>query len=196
MKPKCNYFSLQVGLAPGKTWKQSAPAALPRARRPGAPQQKPLPNVRLSEGARRPPGRGGSGPPPRLGHSLEQRAPVALTQDGARQFSAPLAQLALPVIPRPALPSANMAPSRPTLAPARTKYGGFPSVSIVPASYALPRWLQRLRLRRRKDGGSDCGRLNSSEAAKAAHKEAGARSAGRRRHGLAAGGRPDAAGGV
>ncbi|XP_069729701.1 CDK5 regulatory subunit-associated protein 2 isoform X2 [Phaenicophaeus curvirostris] len=39
---------------------------------------------------------------------------------------------------------------------------------------APPRWLQRLHPRRRKDGGSDCRCLNSSEAAKAAHKGAAA----------------------
>ncbi|XP_030362738.1 CDK5 regulatory subunit-associated protein 2 isoform X3 [Strigops habroptila] len=66
-----------------------------------------------------------------------------------------------------------MAPARSPSAAALTKHGGSPSVSIMPASHAPPRRLQRLHLRRRKDGGSDCGCLNSSEAAKAAHKGAG-----------------------
>lgn len=38
-----------------------------------------------------------------------------------------------------------------------------------------PRLLRRLQRARRKDGGSDCGRLNSREAAKAAHKGGGRR---------------------
>ncbi|KAM6336977.1 CDK5 regulatory subunit-associated protein 2 isoform 4-T4 [Alca torda] len=71
-----------------------------------------------------------------------------------------------------------MAPARPTSAAARSKHGGSPLVSIVLGSDAPPPWLQRLHHRRRKDGGSDCGRLNSSEAAKAAHKGAGALTAG------------------
>ncbi|KAM6243875.1 CDK5 regulatory subunit-associated protein 2 isoform 2-T2 [Porphyrio hochstetteri] len=66
----------------------------------------------------------------------------------------------------------------PNYSAARSKHGGFPSVSIVPALRPLPRRLRRLHLRRRKDGGSDCGRLNSSGAAKAAHKGAGALAAG------------------
>lgn len=73
----------------------------------------------------------------------------------------------------PALPSANMAPTLPPPPAALIKQGGSSSVSIVPALCALPRWLQRLQLARRKDGGSDCGRLNSREAAKSAHKGAG-----------------------
>ncbi|KAM8995690.1 CDK5 regulatory subunit-associated protein 2 isoform 4-T4 [Ara ararauna] len=54
----------------------------------------------------------------------------------------------------------------------------FPFSFYMPAPHSLPRWLQRLRLRRRKDGGSDCGCLNSSGAAKAAHKGAGAAAGG------------------
>ncbi|XP_074464555.1 CDK5 regulatory subunit-associated protein 2 isoform X2 [Larus michahellis] len=66
-----------------------------------------------------------------------------------------------------------MAPARPTSAAARSKHGGSLLVSIVLPSDAPPPWLHPLHLRRRKDGGSDCSRLNSSEAAKAAHKGAG-----------------------
>ncbi|XP_035197904.1 CDK5 regulatory subunit-associated protein 2 isoform X2 [Oxyura jamaicensis] len=80
--------------------------------------------------------------------------------------------------PLPALPSPNMAPTGPPLAGALTKHGGSPLVSTVPSLGSPPRRLQRLHPGRRKDGGSDCGRLNSSEAAKAAHKGAAAAAGG------------------
>lgn len=87
------------------------------------------------------------------------------------------------------LPSLEMAPGRHPPRSALSQHGRCPPrlASCPHQTWRLPftshcarpprppRRLRRLQRARRKDGGSDCGRLNSREAAKAAHKGGGRR---------------------
>ncbi|KAM8796660.1 LOW QUALITY PROTEIN: CDK5 regulatory subunit-associated protein 2 [Eudromia elegans] len=68
-----------------------------------------------------------------------------------------------------------MAPARAATDDARSKHGGAATAPTAPAWGALRRCgFSGFTLRRRKDGGSGCGRLNSKGAAKDAHKRAAA----------------------